>query len=662
MTTKLRERYAQRSSALDEVLQNLDFPDEADFNAFLASIGGQDVPETPRYRAEDHMSDVSDSDLPGTGPTEKVLKFIAGQPPQSTDQVLNLLVRFILLSKQFVAPACAVTITSSLRRYYLDRGATLADLKLLSAENVEDALIELQKDGLVKLFDIDHNDAKADTDEDTEMAPSGSNSAAGQVIVASVTNSKKWRAKISVGAHRYSSVPWNRAAIKEKIAELKKPGPKCQPCLPKDASKDERAKATNAMDVWAAPKLFTFSDKTTPEELISAPTHTEQEQLQHAETLRRLIAAPTAKQRSIQNRFRNTQKKLNSTYCPIGDRRECARRSKIGQPCHRLHFRKVIKPWTDISLGDCSYLDTCRHPSTCKFVHYTADLSAEQAQILKEMKYESVGTDTVRINEVHINTRVDFPPQWICCDLRTIDLKIFRGIAKVVMADPPWDIHMDLPYGTMTDDEMRALPVANVHDEGMLFLWVTGRAMELARECMSIWGYRRVEEIIWCKTNQLQRIIRTGRTGHWINHSKEHCLVGIKGNPTFNKNIDCDVIVSEVRETSRKPDEIYNLVERMCPDCLKVELFGRMHNTHRNWVTLGNQLDPTRIIHEELGRRLNEHLEELEQDPIEIYDPALHKEDRSTPVEVEEKFGEQNSRVLSEMRGEILVYRPYFFF
>lgn len=58
------------------------------------------------------------------------------------------------------------------------------------------------------------------------------------------------------------------------------------------------------------------------------------------------------------------------------------------------------------------------------------------------------------------------------------------------------------------------------------------------------------------KTNQLQRIIRTGRTGHWLNHSKEHCLVGIKGDPEVNRNIDTDVIVAEVRETSRKPDEV----------------------------------------------------------------------------------------------------------
>lgn len=49
--------------------------------------------------------------------------------------------------------------------------------------------------------------------------------------------------------------------------------------------------------------------------------------------------------------------------------------------------------------------------------------------------------------------------------------------------------------------------------------------MELGRECLKLWGYERVDEIIWVKTNQLQRIIRTGRTGHWLNHGKEHCLV-----------------------------------------------------------------------------------------------------------------------------------------
>ena len=38
-------------------------------------------------------------------------------------------------------------------------------------------------------------------------------------------------------------------------------------------------------------------------------------------------------------------------------------------------------------------------------------------------------------------------------------------------------------------------------------------------------SYARCDELIWVKTNQLQRLIRTGRTGHWLNHGKEHCLV-----------------------------------------------------------------------------------------------------------------------------------------
>ena len=115
------------------------------------------------------------------------------------------------------------------------------------------------------------------------------------------------------------------------------------------------------------------------------------------------------------------------------------------------------------------------------------------------------------------------------------------------MADPPWDIHMSLPYGTMKDKEMLNLRVDVLQDEGLLFLWVTGRAMELGRDCMAKWGYKKVDEIVWIKTNQIHRLIITGKTGHWLNHTKEHCLVGIKGNPNINKRMDCDVIVSKVR-------------------------------------------------------------------------------------------------------------------
>ena len=32
-----------------------------------------------------------------------------------------------------------------------------------------------------------------------------------------------------------------------------------------------------------------------------------------------------------------------------------------------------------------------------------------------------------------------------------------------------------------------------LQDDGVIFLWVTGRAMELGRECLDIWGYTFVQ-------------------------------------------------------------------------------------------------------------------------------------------------------------------------
>lgn len=42
-----------------------------------------------------------------------------------------------------------------------------------------------------------------------------------------------------------------------------------------------------------------------------------------------------------------------------------------------------------------------------------------------------------------------------------------------------------------------------LQDEGILCLWVTGRAMEIGRECLRVWGYTRVDEVVWVKTNQV---------------------------------------------------------------------------------------------------------------------------------------------------------------
>ena len=276
-------------------------------------------------------------------------------------------------------------------------------------------------------------------------------------------------------------------------------------------------------------------------------------------------------------------------FCQYGTQKECQKKSKT--ECKNVHFKPVIEPHTDVSLGDCSYLDTCRHMEICKFVHYRI----EDEDLIPSNRKELVlsGDDDV------------LDSQWVNCDIRYFDYGVL-GKFDVIMADPPWDIHMDLPYGTLSDEEMKNLKVGDLQENGVIFLWVTGRATELARECLELWGYERKEELVWIKTNQLQRLIRTGRTGHWLNHSKEHCLIGYKGDPKLNKNIDCDVLVSEVRETSRKPDEIYELIERMRPGGRKLELFARPHNRRKGWISLGNQLPGVYFVEPELIERFNQ--------------------------------------------------------
>ncbi|TBU44758.1 MT-A70-domain-containing protein [Dichomitus squalens] len=381
-----------------------------------------------------------------------------------------------------------------------------------------------------------------------------------------------------------------------------------------------------------------------------------------------LMQRSSAKGKLLAEQFRS----ITGSFEPICThitKDECARARRESQTqsspskavpaiCDRIHFRPLIRPHTDPALGHCSYLNTCyseptyaqspsipplpshrqmqygaqgqgpvslpsglgaggrgKEKAPCRYLHFEVDWDVndgqgmlEQRLVPKKKPYRlEVGLGPLQ------KEAKPLPPQWINCDLRRFDYSVL-GKFHVIMADPPWDIHMSLPYGTMTDDEMRAMPIPALQDEGLLFLWVTGRAMEVGRECLRVWGYTRVDEVVWVKTNQLQRVIRTGRTGHWLNHTKEHMLVGVKtvtdehGNLKFpswaNRGLDTDVIVSEVRETSRKPDEVYGLIERMCPGGRKIEIFGRRHNTRPGWLTLGNQLGADQIYEEDLRARI----------------------------------------------------------
>ena len=84
-----------------------------------------------------------------------------------------------------------------------------------------------------------------------------------------------------------------------------------------------------------------------------------------------------------------------------------------------------------------------------------------------------------------------------------------------------------------------------------------------------------------------------------LQHTKEHCLVGIKGaikrgidSHFIHANIDTDVIVDEEppQGSTEKPVELYRVIERFCMGRKRIELFGEDRNKRSGWLTLGNSL------------------------------------------------------------------------
>ncbi|GHJ85063.1 hypothetical protein NliqN6_1465 [Naganishia liquefaciens] len=349
--------------------------------------------------------------------------------------------------------------------------------------------------------------------------------------------------------------------------------------------------------------------------------------------------------------------------CPDTTLKACR---AVRTDCPYPHFEPIIRPWTDVSLGQCSYLNMCYgeplftqnpslvnanqsrsaptpRPSTslnsaqkqCRYIHYRlvppASVEAFAAMQDKERSMVPRLDEETKRRILGIESSNGAEEtgcqaaQWLNMDARDMDTAVL-GSFDMILADPPWDIHMTLPYGTLSDDDLRSLPIPSLQPTwGLLALWVTGRAMELARELFKTWGYRRIDEIVWVKVGQLGGLVRTGRTGHWLNHTCEHLLIALKLPPEhefpnrsapipwetdkrldyLKRGVDGDVVIAEGRETSRKPDEFYGILERMAPSGRKLEIFGRKHNIRKGWLTIGNQLGDSRIIDEELKRRID---------------------------------------------------------
>jgi N6-adenosine-specific RNA methylase IME4 len=75
-------------------------------------------------------------------------------------------------------------------------------------------------------------------------------------------------------------------------------------------------------------------------------------------------------------------------------------------------------------------------------------------------------------------------------------------------------------------------------------------------------------------------------TGLTTRKSAEFCVLGRRGNPKRLSAAVREVIFAPVREHSRKPDEVYERIERYCAGP-RLDLFGRC--SRPNWTVWGDE-------------------------------------------------------------------------
>ena len=77
--------------------------------------------------------------------------------------------------------------------------------------------------------------------------------------------------------------------------------------------------------------------------------------------------------------------------------------------------------------------------------------------------------------------------------------------------------------------------------------------------------------------------------GHYTRGNAELCLIGIKGKKMqFKTRSLSQIVESQIREHSRKPDEVRNKIVELCGDLPRIELFARQ--TCEGWDCWGNEV------------------------------------------------------------------------
>ncbi len=169
-----------------------------------------------------------------------------------------------------------------------------------------------------------------------------------------------------------------------------------------------------------------------------------------------------------------------------------------------------------------------------------------------------------------------------------------------ILADPPWPFnnrtgkvapeHKRLyRYNTMTLNDIMELPIPQVTlPQSHLYLWVPNALINEGLEVMKRWGFTYKTNIVWYKVRKDGGPDRRG-VGFYYRNVTELVLFGVRGSlRTFKPGrTQPNIIISQKREHSRKPDEQYAIIEQCSPGPY-LELFARHHRL--GWHQWGNQL------------------------------------------------------------------------
>jgi N6-adenosine-specific RNA methylase IME4 len=210
------------------------------------------------------------------------------------------------------------------------------------------------------------------------------------------------------------------------------------------------------------------------------------------------------------------------------------------------------------------------------------------------------------------------PPLSVTADLRCLDLHAsLQTQFETILIDPPWYeyyaraggfppacSHNESPEPWWSYEDIRNLRIEDISaTPGFCFIWCGNKHVEQATACLLKWGFRRIEDICWLKTNEESKdmpdYLPFGASNA-IKMTKEHLLVGIKGTVNrsrdsylIHSNIDSDVVIAPQEKAfgcTKKPEAIYELIERFSNSQRRLELFGHDHNLRPGWVTIGSDI------------------------------------------------------------------------